>query len=59
LEEEEEEDVIMQCLITHKNNQKMDPKCYAGIEHHQLVRIIIDEKKTSGISKYSHAVVSL
>ena len=37
LEEEEEEDVIMQCLITHKNNQKMDPKCYAGIEHHQLI----------------------
>ncbi|VDI80723.1 golgi apparatus protein 1 [Mytilus galloprovincialis] len=37
LEEEEDEDVVMQCLIQHKHHQKMDPKCYAGIEHHQLI----------------------
>lgn len=29
----------MHCLIEHKTKAEMDPKCRAGIEHHQLVSL--------------------
>ena len=29
----------MECLIKHKTDDKMDEKCAAGIEHHQLVSL--------------------
>ncbi|XP_067651519.1 Golgi apparatus protein 1-like isoform X2 [Haliotis asinina] len=28
---------VLECLIEHKNNHDMDPKCAAGVEHHQLM----------------------
>ncbi|KAK3610023.1 hypothetical protein CHS0354_032371 [Potamilus streckersoni] len=29
----------MSCLIEHKHDAEMDPKCAAGIEHHQLITL--------------------
>ncbi|KAL3859182.1 hypothetical protein ACJMK2_009412 [Sinanodonta woodiana] len=30
---------VMSCLIEHKHDEEMDPKCAAGIEHHQLITL--------------------
>lgn len=32
---------VMQCLIEHKNHAEMNRKCTVGIEHHQLVSILL------------------
>jgi hypothetical protein len=31
------ENDLLRCLIKQKNNQKMDYRCKARIEHHQIV----------------------
>lgn len=33
------ENDLIHCLIRHKYEQKMDQRCRAGIDHHQIVRI--------------------
>ena len=38
-EKREEKGELLECLIKQKNNPKMQPKCRAGIEHHQLLNI--------------------
>lgn len=30
---------IVECLIEHKREHDVDPKCLAGIEHHQIVNM--------------------
>ena len=30
---------VIACLIEHKYDEDMDPHCFAGIEHHQLVNM--------------------
>ena len=30
---------MIQCLIEHKHEGDVDPKCFAGIEHHQIVNM--------------------
>ena len=35
----EEKGELLECLIKQKNNAKMDSKCKAGIEHHQLLNL--------------------
>ena len=37
---------IMECLIKHKNKADMDRKCFAGIEHHQLVSLVARNRKS-------------
>ena len=32
---------VMQCLIEHKNHAEMNRKCTVGIEHHQLVSMLL------------------
>ncbi|KAL8590638.1 hypothetical protein ACOMHN_011074 [Nucella lapillus] len=39
LENNAEADDVLDCLIEHKNHQEMQPKCAAGIEHHQLISL--------------------
>ena len=34
-----DEGEVITCLIEHKYDEDMDPKCFAGIEHHQLVNM--------------------
>ena len=38
-EKREEKGELLECLIKQKNNPKMDSKCKAGIEHHQLLNL--------------------
>lgn len=38
-EKREEKGELLECLIKQKNNPKMQPKCKAGIEHHQLLNM--------------------
>ena len=35
-----DEGAALQCLIDHKNDDSMNEKCQAGIEHFQLVSIM-------------------
>ncbi|XP_076470547.1 Golgi apparatus protein 1-like isoform X2 [Babylonia areolata] len=37
MENDAEADDVLECLIEHKNHVDMQPKCAAGIEHHQLI----------------------
>ncbi|ESO98200.1 hypothetical protein LOTGIDRAFT_114272 [Lottia gigantea] len=39
LEQDSEPADVLECLIEHKQNSKMDSKCAAGIEHHQLISL--------------------
>jgi hypothetical protein len=32
------ENDLIRCLVKHKNEQRMDYRCKAGIDHHQIVR---------------------
>ena len=32
---------VMQCLIEHKSHAEMNRKCTVGIEHHQLVSLLL------------------
>jgi Golgi apparatus protein 1 len=35
----EEKNELLECLIAQKQNPKMDEKCRAGIEHHQIINL--------------------
>ena len=37
--QKEEKGELLNCLIKQKHNPQMDPKCKAGIEHHQLLNL--------------------
>ena len=41
LDNEAESDEVLDCLIEHKNHADMKAKCAIGIEHHQLVCIVL------------------
>lgn len=36
---EADDGAVIECLIDNKFRRDMDPKCFAGIEHHQLVNM--------------------
>ena len=38
LTENAEPGAVMRCLVNNKYDQDMEPKCRAGVEHHQIVR---------------------
>ncbi|XP_033124671.1 Golgi apparatus protein 1-like [Anneissia japonica] len=39
LKQQLNEGILMQCLIEHKNDNEMDEKCAAGVEHFQLLEL--------------------
>ena len=54
-----DEGEALKCLIEHKNDDEMEAKCQASIEHFQLVSILLDEwvineaKDQGGVSQRS------
>ena len=50
---------VMDCLIEHKHNREMDEKCQAGIEHHQIVGILlVNTVVINGLAHQYHLGVS-
>ena len=47
------ENDLIHCLVRHKYEPKMDPRCRAGIDHHQIVRLRFDASRFCHVDRFS------